>query len=64
VVESSDESSGDEEVNQAMYNHSCVISQKFKDLYTAYLSSAKDCKDVLIHDSGASNTFHPSPQLD
>jgi hypothetical protein len=42
-----------------MYNHSYIISQKSKDLYTAYLSSAKDCKSVLIHDSGASNTFIP-----
>src|SRR5882762_34042 len=56
VAKSSDESSGDEE---AMYNHSYVISQKSKDLYNAYLSSAKDHKDALIHDSGASNTFIP-----
>lgn len=56
-AEDSDEESGDED---AMYNHTYAISQNSKDLYHAYLSSAeKDSKDVLIHDSGASNTFIP-----
>ena len=56
TVEDSDEESGDED---AMYNHTYVISQKSKNLYHAYLTSEKDSKDALIHDSGASNTFIP-----
>ena len=55
-VEDSDEESGDED---AMYNHTYIISQKSKNLYHAYLMSEKDSKDTLIHDSGASNTFIP-----
>ncbi|KZP02749.1 hypothetical protein FIBSPDRAFT_941866 [Athelia psychrophila] len=57
VAESSDESSEDEDVG--MYNHTYTISQKSKDLYTAYVASEKDTKNILIHDSGASNTFIP-----
>ncbi|KIM79513.1 hypothetical protein PILCRDRAFT_10342 [Piloderma croceum F 1598] len=56
TAEDSDEESGAED---AMYNHTYVISQKSKDLYHTYLSSEKDSKDALIHDSGASNTFIP-----
>ncbi|KZP22824.1 hypothetical protein FIBSPDRAFT_738480, partial [Athelia psychrophila] len=55
--ESSDESSGEE--NVGMYNRTYAISQQSKDRYTAYVASEKDTENILIHDSGASNTFIP-----
>ncbi|KZP06578.1 hypothetical protein FIBSPDRAFT_764166 [Athelia psychrophila] len=58
-AESSDEVPSEED-DVGFYNETVyTISQESKDRYDAYLVSEKTTKNLLIHDSGASNMFIP-----